>query len=158
MRRRTTSRGLLLAVALVGLLAAGCRDGAADDPVVADAESPASPALVTSPPVAGPRPKTVFQHIRELGVRPGSVDEFLIRDLLMVADSQYAHRAATGAFGSLEEVKATRDYRLRGGRVVLVSGDGDAGSFCLRAFVNEEDVRVWFYDTDRVLPRGEFCA
>ena len=82
----------------------------------------------------------------------------LRRRLLVVAGSAQAHIAARGQMGTLDEVKATKDYRLREGRVALVSGAGTPSTFCLRAFVNDDDPRVWFYDTDRVLPRGATCT
>ena len=148
-------------MSIVGLLAAGCSDGdgvGADDPVVVPTASASVAPTSDAPRVAGPRPKTVLDYIRELDVRPGSVDEFLIRDLLVVAESAHSHIAARGQMGTLDEVKATKDYRLREGRVALVSGAGTPASFCLRAFRNDDDPRVWFYDTDRVLPRGTSCT
>ncbi len=143
----------LVALALVS----GCSngDGGDDDPVVA---SPAASVVSNPPAVAGPRPKTAFDYIRELGIRPGSADDLLVRDLLVVADAAQAHIAVQGQMGTLDEVKATKAYRLRGGKVVLVSGAGSPVSFCLRAFLNDDDPRMWFYDTDRVLPRGETCG
>ncbi|HVE62731.1 MAG TPA: hypothetical protein VNB94_02855, partial [Mycobacteriales bacterium] len=94
-RRRRRGIRALLALGLVGSLLASCSgddpdDGRADDSVAVASAS----AVASDPPVvAGPRPKTAFDYIRELEIRPGSVDDFLIRDLLAVADSAQAHIA-----------------------------------------------------------------
>lgn len=150
-------RCLLAAVVVAAALTSCTGDGAdraASSPTPTVSTSPSS-----APDRVGPTPRTVFSIIRELGVRPGSLDEFMIRDLLAVAETLNAHLLATGRVASLDEARRTKDYRLRGGSTVeLVSGVGSTDRFCLRAHLRDQDPRQWFFDTSRVLPRGESCA
>lgn len=154
------SRRPVAAAALATVLAlAGCNTETADpepvEPTIPIATSASSP----QPEAIGPTPRTVFSIIRELGVRPGSLDEFMIRDLLVVAESIHVHLLAHGVVPGLDEAKRTKDYTLRGGSTVeLAAGLGSRHRFCLRSHLRDQDPREWFYDTDRVLPRGESCA
>lgn len=154
MTARASLRVGLAALASAIALVACTGDGEAEP-----AASPKPRPSLVERPVVGPTPRTVFSIIRELGVRPGSTDEFMIRDLLAVAESQQAHILATGRVGTLEEAKKTKDYRLRGGsKVELRSGVGDPARFCLRSYLDDDNPRQWYFDTNQVLPRGEFCT
>ncbi len=149
--RRTAA--LLACVALL----VGCDSGS--DPGDASTTS-ASPTVSTSslPSVAGPQSETAFEVVSRLGVRPGSPDDLLIRDLITVATAERAYLAVNGKVGALEDVQRASGFRLRGGKVALMSGLGSTREFCLRAYQNDESPRQWFYDTDHVLDRTEFCT
>lgn len=155
----------LVALCLLGLVGiAACssgsdRDDAAVPTSTSTSTSPeATATVVPLPSLAGPKAQTAFDVIRALGIRPGSRDDLLVRDLLTVAEAQRAQIAVNGRVGALADLQRAAGYRLLGGQVELMSGLGSSSKFCLRAFRSNESPQQWFYDTDRVLPRGKFCT
>ena len=155
----TTSPGrlrrLLSLSALVLLVGCSGGDDGSSSRTTPSASGTAS--VVPLPTLAGPRSERPFDVIRRYGIKPGSPDDLLIQDLFVVADAQRSHIAVTGRVGSLEDLQRARRYRLRGGKMALVSGLGGPFRFCLRAYQSDESPRQWFYDTDHVLPPGESC-
>jgi len=152
---RRTAAALTVAASL-----SGCAIGDTDDQdaTAPRASSPSASPVSLLPSLAGPKTLSAFEFIRAFGVRPGSRDDLMIRDLIAVAEAQRAHLAVHGRLGTLEEVQQATGVKLRGGQLQLVSGTGQSPRFCLRAYVNDEDPRQWYFDTDRVLPRGESCT
>ena len=153
-------RTTIAALGLAGLaLTSACTGGTAVDADGVRSTSTPTPSADVSPlpTLAGPPSMTLFQVIKAFGVRPGSADDFLLRDLLTVADAQRKYLAVHGTVGALEDVRRAGGYRLGSSKVELVSGLGSRDRFCLRAFQSEDSPRQWFFDTDHVLPPGDSC-
>ncbi|HVF19688.1 MAG TPA: hypothetical protein VNA14_05545 [Mycobacteriales bacterium] len=147
---------LLAAIAIGCLLTPACSAGPDEHPPRVAESSPSSSASLL-PSLAGPKAQTLFEVIRENGVRPGGPDDFLIRDLIVVGEAQRAYLAVHGKVVSLEELKKAAGYRVGGSKLELVSGLGSSSRFCLRSYQSDDSPRQWFYDTSRVLPRGKAC-
>ena len=149
----------LAAAALAGALVLAACGGEDDVPEAGADRASSSPTASVSPlpSLAGPRAQTAFDVIRENGVRPGGPDDFLIRDLIVVGEAQRAYVALHGEVAPLDELQQAAGYRLNGSKMELVSGLGSSGRFCIRSYQSDESPRQWYYDTDRVLPRGIAC-